>query len=527
MAQGTAVLDQAQKLGHRVGTELRALPNSGRVVLVAACLFGLIGLALILSRATAAPSYVTAFSGLTSSDAASVTSALASAKIPYQISPDGSSILVPAAEVGQAKVAAGAQGLPKGSTINFSVFDQSQFGLSNFQEQVMYVQALEGELDQTIEQLSEVQNARVEIVQPTSNVFLAQTPPATAAVFLQLKPYATMSAAQVQGVVNLVAHSVQGLSPKEVTVIDNLGNVLSGTGAASAGTSSVGSVANTLTAQEQFEQHLSQTLDNLLTPVLGPGNVVASVHASLNMNQVTSTQTLFSAPSSKSPLYQSLNKLSESFSGTGTPSGVAGSSSNIPSYVLGQSNQGPSKYSKTQTQSTPALDKTVLTTEVAPGAVKRLTVAVVVNRHLSAAQAKLLTATVAAAIGANSGRHDVVQVTGLPFNQSLANTFGKQLARQTAQAAMANEVRDGILALAAFLLLFAVWRYLAARRDIAEEALNLQMRLASAAPAPIPAPIGAERPPTTSSYGADVAELARKQPADVAEVLRAWLKEDG
>lgn len=505
-------LDGARERLRRGWTDLQALGPGQRVLLGASLLFGVIGIFFILAHVFAAPSQIQVFSQLAPSDAAAITSVLTSDKIPYTLSPDGTGISVPEPDAAQARLDVAGQGLPKQGTVGFSIFDQTQLGMSSFQQHVIYVQALEGQIAQTIDSLQQVRNSQVQIVLPRPSLFASTTPPATAAVFVALRPYATLSASEVAGIQNLVSHSVQGLKARDVTVVDSQGQVLM------AGNSPRGSSATgNLSEQLAFDRHLQDGLLALLEPVLGPGNVVAHVSATLNFNRLKRVEHLFSAPKGKTTLMRRISTLKESFKGTGTVPTIPGTSSNVPpTYTLGGTGS-TSSYTRAQTDAVPALNTEELTSTVAPGAVKRLSVAVIVNQRLSPAQARTIRATVSAALGADPARHDVISVTGMPFNQSLARKASALLAAQANQRLIQEGV-EGLAILLLALLLAMLIRRIQQRPAYPVPALAGPSLLEPTPPQP--------KVPTPEEQRAiEATQTARENPEEVAAIVRSWLKE--
>ncbi len=503
-------MEGARERLKRAWTDVQALGPGQRVLLGGSLLFGLIGIFFILARVFAAPSQVQVFSQLAPQDAAAITGVLSSDKIPYTLSPDGTSIFVPEPDAAQARLDVAGQGLPKQGNVGFQIFDQTQLGMSSFQQHVIYVQALEGQIAQTIDSLQQVQNAQVQIVLPRPSLFASATPPATAAVFVALKPYATLSASEVAGIQNLVSHSVQGLKPSDVTVVDSQGQVLM------AGASRSPSATGDLNMQLAFDRRLEDGLLALLEPVLGPGNVVAHVSATLNFNGQTRVEHLFMAPKGKKALMRRISTLKESFKGTGTAPTIPGTSSNVPpTYTLGATGS-KSSYTRSQTDAVPALDTEELTSSVAPGAVKRLSVAVIVNQRLTPAQVRSIRATVSAALGADPARHDVISVTGMPFNQTLAHQASALLAAQANQRLIQEGV-EGLAILLLALLLAMLIRRIQQRPSYPVPAL--------AGPALPEAPPPPRVPTPEELRAAEATQSARDHPEEVAAIVRTWLKE--
>src|SRR3984957_149354 len=203
----------------------------GQRVMIGLAVLGLIlgGVAFMSSESK--PSYQPLFTNLQAADSRAVTAQLTTAKVPFQLSDGGSTVLVPAADVDQERVALAEQGLPNSGTVGFSNLEKSGITTSEFVQQVEYQQALEGQLEQTIESIQGVQSAQVNLVVPQQSDFaIGNQPATTASILVNLTPGTTLSSGQVQGIVHLAASSTPSLSASNVTVVDNHGQVLSSPG---------------------------------------------------------------------------------------------------------------------------------------------------------------------------------------------------------------------------------------------------------------------------------------------------------
>lgn len=173
------------------------------------------------------PDMVPLFTKLETKDAGEVAAKLKEAKITYDVqeSPQGTTILVPSKNVHDARLDLATQGLPRGSK-GFEIFDDSKLGVTEFQNKVNYLQALQGELTRTIERIGAVESARVHIVLPEDSLYKKNEKPATASIMLKLKQGAQLTKKEIKGIVNLTAHSIQGLQPENITIVDDSGKIL-------------------------------------------------------------------------------------------------------------------------------------------------------------------------------------------------------------------------------------------------------------------------------------------------------------
>jgi flagellar biosynthesis/type III secretory pathway M-ring protein FliF/YscJ len=176
-----------------------------------------------------ASSHVIIYSNLDLKDAALVITRLKDLKIPYQIKDNGHAIAVPKAKADEARLGLAAKNLPGGGTVGWEIFDQSKLGATDFDRRIQFVRAISGELARTINRISVIEDARVQIVIPETKLFEVSTAPVTASVLLKMKAGESLTRNQVNGIVRLVAGSVENLKPQNVTIVDTNGNILSGT----------------------------------------------------------------------------------------------------------------------------------------------------------------------------------------------------------------------------------------------------------------------------------------------------------
>jgi flagellar M-ring protein FliF len=190
------------------------------------------GLALVLGavmvfRWASTPSYAPLFTNMAPADASAVVDKLNAAGTPYKLADGGGTVMVPQSDVYDARIQLSGQGLPSQGSDGYGILDNQSLSTSQFQEQTTYKRAIEGELQKTIEALDSVDAAVVHVAMPQEELFSTDKKPTTASVLVQTHPGATLGSQQVQAIVHLVASSVEGLDPKQVTVTDAAGTVLS------------------------------------------------------------------------------------------------------------------------------------------------------------------------------------------------------------------------------------------------------------------------------------------------------------
>jgi flagellar M-ring protein FliF len=280
---------------------------AGGVVLVGATLWVFV---VLLGQ----PKYVTLYSGLRPEDAQGLGARLAAKNIPHQISPDGSSLLVPEDKLDASRLETAAAGLPRSARMGLELFDTPNWAGSDFTEKVNYQRALEGELERTLATLSEVEAVRVHLVLPQESLFTEQEHEAKAAVIIKTRGGRLSDQAQ-QSIPQLVASAVDRLRPENVTVVDADSNMPLLHGRDGAGGRAFAP-----------DEDLAKTLVHTLEPVVGVDHVRASVHVEYDLGTSEDTQEVYD-PKTPTALTQ---EHSEETSTGGAPAGVPGTASNVP-----------------------------------------------------------------------------------------------------------------------------------------------------------------------------------------------------
>ncbi|KMQ51159.1 Flagellar M-ring protein FliF [Chitinispirillum alkaliphilum] len=256
--------------------------------LVGFTLFGLIGL-LVWSHGTgtaAEGGYRVLYSNLDIEDASSVVTILDQNNYRYRIESDGRTIMVPARQLYQARMALAGEGLPAGRSIGYEIFDQNNFGMTDFVQKINSRRALEGEIQRTIEGLSEVQEARVHIVIPENTIFLDVKNDAKASVVIRCVHGRQLSADQIRGITHLVSSSVDGLKPQNISIVDFNGKLLSNPFAHD---EIALATSSNMELKQTVERYLESKSNQMLTAILGPSKAYVKVSAELDFDRVEKT----------------------------------------------------------------------------------------------------------------------------------------------------------------------------------------------------------------------------------------------
>src|SRR5215510_10974308 len=228
--------------------------------------------------------YQTLYADLDPQEAQGIIQKLQELKVPYELEPDGRTVKVTADKIAEVRIQLASQGLPENGRIGFEIFDRTNFGLTNFQEQVNYQRALEGELARSIMTLAEVQAARVHLVLAKESLFQSSDEQTKASVILKLKSGHALPSAAAQGIVNMVASAVKGLMPEKVVLVDYRGKILSRNGGPESGLS-----AQQLDARQRVETELAGKIVHILEPAVGQGKIRPQVSIGMNFEQVEET----------------------------------------------------------------------------------------------------------------------------------------------------------------------------------------------------------------------------------------------
>jgi len=473
-----------------------------------------------------APSYSTLASGIDPSQTEKMTSTLSAHGISYQLQNNGTALAVQSNQTAEARVALAGAGLLGNNKPGFELFDKTSLGESNFQQQVTYQRALQGQLEQTIDSVQGVSGAQVTLVLPSSqNQVFGEGASASSAAVL-LSGTSSLDPSSVRGIAQLVASSVPGLQLSKVTITDGSGQLLwpnsSNGGAGASGTS----VQN---AEQAYDSATAASLDSMLAQTLGPGKAQVLVYANMNVDQTTKESLEYGKKGV--PLQQS--KSLETLTGNGSGAAATGTA-NLPAATQ---NGGKSNYKRETNTSSLGVDKTVTHSTIAPGTVESQHVSVLLDHSVPASAVPAIKEAVTNAAGINTKRGDTISIGQIAF----AKTSGSAAGATSSPLSMAKYV---LLAIAAAVFLFLTTKSLRKReREALEEPkwlreLDAPMRLAElereAATRPIEisaangrgAAGNGAQPGSGDEIRRQVEALAESDPDRVAQQLRTWMQED-
>lgn len=510
------------------------LPTSRQIAMLV-IIAGVGATLLIWGVLSSQVSYQVAFTNLQPTDASAVVNKLRELQIPYQLEDGGNgttSIQVPSSLVNEARVQVAGAGVLKGPGVGFEIFDQPSFGLSDFIQQVDYQRALEGELARSILQIDGVDSARVHLAIPQPSVFVTQQQSPSAAVIIGLKPGYQMDPAHAQAIVDLVVGAVQGMKPAQVVLLDTSGNLLHQTQSTSG--TSFGALDNHLAVQQSMEHDLASRLQSMLDRVLGPGHSTVQVNLQLDWTSGEATSDTYS-PNGQTPQITSDQELRDYVAPGSSVGGVAGVTSNIPSYQGLTSTTGisptatitsTSGLQRVQSDRTYQLSHVVKKTQLAPGSISRVSVAIAVDSSVAnAATIASLTKMAQGAVGYDSSRGDVVSVVPMAFKSATPVTSPpvSPVFRYLPIAQVAAMVIGPVLAILVLALLVR-------RRNRRDESLTVLTRPVEALP-PVSSPVVSTPPrlrqdPGKAYIRQSLNAIVDEDPAYVAAMLQSWLNEE-
>lgn len=406
-----------------------------------ALLIGLIAAAALAWMSLSTPPQKTLFSNLSDADKQAVTTALSTGNIASRIDDATGALTVSEEDYSKARMLLAGQGLPKEAPGGYAILDQLPMGVSRAVEGERLRQARESELARSIQEIDAVAEARVHLAMPEASVFVRDSAAPSASVILKLNAGRSLSDAQVQSIVNLVASSVPGMKPSGVTIVDQMGGLLTKDGAAAGSGDD-----RRIEFQRRLEDKYRTQLIQLLTPLVGSGNFTTEVQAEVNLDETSATRESYDK---QGTLRAETGNWTGNLANATPPGGIPGALSNTPppastlqvppnpapgtpgtpenQPVAGGAAPNAAKQSDTF-QRAYDLGKEVSVTRAAPGSIKRLTVAVLLRDpatgRRTAMEINQISDLVKSAVGFDQGRNDNVTVISRKFADTGAATDG-------------------------------------------------------------------------------------------------------
>ncbi len=453
------------------------------------------------------------FSDLDPEQVQAVVAKLEASNIPYRVGEDAATILVPRDRKDQLRLNYSPEITSRGA--GFALFENNNLITSDFERRVQWQIALEEELCRTINSIEAVEKARVHLVLPEGSVFIREKSEPTASVFLKIDPLNSLNENQIQGILSLVAGSVENLNPANITIIDSLGNLLFDPFQQADGQIGFSAVEKQLALTRQFEKEVEGRLRSILEQAYGPGRAVVMVSAELDFDHFERTTVTYNEPVNRSE-----QRIEERYEGAGGGPAEVGES-NIPGYaVIGEGDDY--SYERLEEIINYEIGETRELLTRAPGQVERLSVAVVLDENAGNPDLTSRISTVMlSALGIDPGRGDSFNLQLIPFDDSWREQprdeptprplFGLEPGLLIALAGGA------VLLLVLIAILFALFR--SSRFALAPVPMTTEAALKEA--------LGKQLPGQADQGKWErVRQIGEMEPENVALLLKTWLAED-
>jgi len=526
---------------------------------------GAVGVASIvffvyLSSRIGAPGMALLYADLDTKDSAQIVAKLETANVPFELKAGGAQIYVAADKALRMRMSLAQEGLPRGGSVGYEIFDRSEgVGSSSFVQNINRLRALEGELSRTIRSMAQVQAARVHVVLPRRQLFAREREQPSASIILKTYRGEPLSGGQVLAIQHLVAAAVPGLKPTKISIVDGRGNLLA-KGTKDGETPRL-AARSADEMRRAYEARLAHKIETILGRSLGPGKVRAQVTATMDFDRITTAEEKFDPDGRVVRSTQTDEEKSTQQNKSAQKPVTAANNLRRTGQQGGENEAGSSSSTtKTRERVNYEISKTVRNHVRVSGDVKRLSVAVLVDgtydvapdgkatyKPRSTADVERLTALVRSAIGFDAKRGDVVQVTNMAFADGAPKPDAKAdepfLGLYKADYMRIAEV--GVLAILSLLVLLMVIRPIMRRLlEPAPAAGSSTPRLAdrSGDTAALPSPDGtdgeegldAERMidlgqvegRVKASTVRKVGDIVDKHPEETVQIVRSWMYQE-
>ncbi len=475
------------------------------------------------------------YTGLSPDDAGQILTVLQEENIPYKVQGNGTIILVPEDKVYDIRLKLAAKGIPSGKSVGFEIFEEPKMGTTQFQEQINYIRAVEGELERTIKQIDAVMDAKVNIALPKESIFVREEDEAKASVLIKLYPGKDITKEQVKAIIFLVSNAVPKLKPENVSVVDNRGRVLSDL-IENEDTQIISD--KNLQIKKKLEKQIEKSVYALLAKALGPDKVVVKASVELETGRQLKKDEIYDPD--KTAVVSERKIQEKELSYKEQQAGVPGTTTNVPPVldITGQGNIKTRKERKDQTKNYD-VSKSIIKTEKQIFKIKKISVGVLIDGKYveekdekgnivkkfvprPESEIKLYEELVKSAIGYNPERGDKVKVASVPFEAPPTIAFEEQ------PLALKNIILLGAIGLLSFIILILLLTVILKSRkkkQTQEEIPPQQAEGLAGLSALHKAEEGFEL--ETEPVYQKILEIAEKNPELLADLISKWLKEEG
>ncbi len=490
------------------------LSTAQKILLIAVTIASIVGFTFLISWVRE-PEYGVLFSNLEPQDAGKIVERLKEKKINYRLESGGRTILVPKQNIYELRLQFASEGLPNSSIVGYEIFDKSNIGVSDFVQKINYKRALEGELARTILQIDGIEAVRVHIVIPERTLFKEDQKQPTASVIVRLKQGAKLSPDNVQSIAYLVASSVEGLEPQNVTILDSRGRLLSD----NSNTDPLAKISSKqYELKRSVEQYLADKVQSLLDAVLGSGNSIVKVDVELNFTQVEKTIEEYDPDKTVVRSEQTTQE----------------KSSSVDSTLASASSQ------RTSTITNYEINRTLQRIVESVGNIKRLSVAVLVNGTYKVNEAggvrkveyiprdeeqiQKLTEIVKNAVGFNPDRNDQVSVLSIPFEPAGEGIgFIQREDKKENWRELVEKIVVGLAIIGSIILVFSLLGKLKVKREIPTIEVKELPTVQSQATLKEPEQVAVE---TIQQVNEEELEFERMKKEQIKEKVKDYIRED-
>ncbi len=414
------------------------------------------------------PNWSVLYSDLSEQDSIAITESLKKSGYAYKVSSDKKSVLVPADKIDELRIYVAENDLIQDSAPGFELLDDMQLGSTDFKNKLTKQRIYQGELTRSIEKMNGVRKVRVQIADPERSVFMDKDESPSASVMLILEPGYKLKTSQVKAIKNLVAYSIPRLKPEKVFLTDQSGNNLSD--------ETEKSSSDIESYKTNFENQTAQKIQDVLDKIMGRDNASVQVSADIDFNSTRSTiESYIPVEGSQQGVLTSSQTEMENYENPNPNTAGATTGTNNPPAPTTQAGQNKNlNYQKQKTATNYSVSKEVKQIIYAPGTVKRMTIAVAVNKILTTQEKEELEKLIISASGADLNRGDIINVTSLQFaavdaNKAQEAAVSKAIAQEKQQEMVVNKIVPMLIILILGLAALFVFRSLFGKTAAEEE----------------------------------------------------------
>lgn len=414
------------------------------------------------------PNWSVLYSDLSEQDSIAITESLKKSGYAYKVSSDKKSVLVPSDKIDELRIYVAENDLIQDSAPGFELLDDMQLGSTDFKNKLTKQRIYQGELTRSIEKMNGVRKVRVQIADPERSVFMDKDESPSASVMLILEPGYKLKTSQVKAIKNLVAYSIPRLKPEKVFLTDQSGNNLSD--------ETEKSSSDIESYKTNFENQTAQKIQDVLDKIVGRDNASVQVSADIDFNSTRSTiESYIPVEGSQQGVLTSSQTEMENYENPNPNNPGVTTGTNNPPAPTTQAGQNKNlNYQKQKTATNYSVSKEVKQIIYAPGTVKRMTIAVAVNKILTTQEKEELEKLIISASGADLNRGDIINVTSLQFaavdaNRAQEAAVTKAIAQEKQQELVVNKIVPMLIILILGLAALFVFRSLFGKTAAEEE----------------------------------------------------------